>query len=151
MSFLMDLLLLLSFLLSVLDVSWLFYILLLLLYFVGAWRTLYPLCCVLCIIVYILNNSYLNYMCLFHQIGKYDHNLRSVVDSVVFVSVVVLLFLLVFIYLFYLLFYRAGFFIRHHVLNCILPGFITTSTYEVVVAVFVFDYHELWFGMLVVL
>ena len=100
----------LSFLLGVLDVSWLFYILLLLLYLVGAWRKLYPLCCVLCIIVYILNNSYLNYMCLFHQNGNYHHSLRSVVDSVLFAFVVVLLFLLVFFtYLFYWLFFRAGF------------------------------------------
>ena len=41
--------------------------------------------------------------------------------------------------------------IRHHVLDCVIPGLTTTITCEVVVvvAVSVFDY-ELWFDIVVV-
>ena len=60
------------------------------------------------------------------------------VDSVVIASIVCYCFVvsvsvcyLFIIHLFYWLFFRASFIIRHHILDCVLPGYTTTSTHEI--------------------
>ena len=92
-------------------------------------------------------------ICSYSTIGKYHHNTRSmIILFLTLLSVVVLLFLLVLFFimhLFYWLFFIASFIIRHHILDCVLPGFTRTTTQETGVAVF--DYRELFFNILHVL